>query len=174
MLAKLIKAMIGLIILLAVVIGVMASPLVGPKFVIEEGAVIRTSKAELWATLKAFDEYPRWNPYLVKIEGDFKVGETLAIDLVDGNFDGVTSVTATLTEIEENAYFCWQGYLLMPGIFDTQHCFTISALNDGISHIHQTESFGGLIAYALPAEDSMTPHVTASFIAMHNALIELF
>jgi hypothetical protein len=61
-----------------------------------------------------------------------------------------------------------QGRTAVPGIFDAEHCFTITARDDGRVHLSQHERFTGLLVPLFGR--SLDRHTKPAFDAMNAAL----
>ncbi|MFK7732088.1 MAG: hypothetical protein AB8B48_10775 [Pseudomonadales bacterium] len=164
-------SLLAVVAVLLLTLFVIHSDLVGPQFVVREEAKLKASSETTWRKLSNFKQYSDWNPYLTQIDGKFSVGEQLQVSLNDGNFDGTVVVTPHLSEIVIGEYFCWAGTLVVPGLFDTRHCFVIHDEGNN-SRIEQFEEFKGLIPMLFSVEENMAPHVRVSFKRMHEALAQ--
>jgi hypothetical protein len=54
-------------------------------------------------------------------------------------------VKPTVRRVEERREFRWLGRLLVPGVFDGEHSFTIELLDEGRSLFVQSERFSGFL-----------------------------
>jgi hypothetical protein len=64
----------------------------------------------------------------------------------------------------------WKGQLVMPGLFDGEHVFVLTALDGGRTRVDHAESFGGIL---LPIAKGMVYDATVrSFHALNAALSE--
>ncbi|MFK8020192.1 MAG: hypothetical protein AB8B86_10515 [Pseudomonadales bacterium] len=142
-----------------------------PAFVVRSTVALPAGLKQSWSLLSGFSSYPKWNPYLIKVEGHFAVGGVLEVQLIDGNFDDVLTVKPTVSEIVPGQSFCWRGKLKLPGLFDTRHCFVLKKSNTAGTLLEQFEEFGGLVAHIVPAEQNMTAHVEKAFNKMHQAMV---
>jgi hypothetical protein len=120
--------------------------------------------------LTDFSQYPQWNPYLIRVDGKFLPGETVAYTLVDGNFEQPLKGTARIEVIEAYEQFYWVGKLLMPGIFDTRHVFQLVPQGDGSTQLLHFEEFRGLLAVLLPDREKRATHTRHAFDSMNQAL----
>ena len=156
-----IKVMLAAILLFAVVVLPFAAGWVAPAFTLRSVIDLPATQKSSWRTLSDFSRYPDWNPYLPKIEGEFKNSAVLAVTLIDGNFEGPKVVMPRLTEITAPNRFCWGGVLLIPGIFDTRHCFVLHAINEQSTRFEQGEGLGGQLLLAAGRAAPGCPSVTA-------------
>ncbi len=167
--AKIVIPLTALLILTLVVFAKFMSP----AFTIRTETVLPASIEHSWQALSNFKKYPQWNPYLISVVGEFLPGEKITATLVDGNFDKPTTVYPRMELIEANKRFCWRGILLVPGLFDTRHCFVLHALSATETRLAHYEEFGGIIPRLVPAQESMTPETTRAFQLMNEALVQL-
>lgn len=81
---------------------------------------------------------------MVHAEGFAAVGEQLTIRMqpVDGK---VRTFRPTVLEVEPRRRLRWLGRLVMPGLFDGEHIFTLDPLVDGGTLFIQEERFRGLL-----------------------------
>lgn len=130
--------------------------------------VINASKQTVWAVLTDFAAYPAWNPFIVKIEGDLKLGGKLKNSLRSGN--QTMTFKPTITELLPGERFSWLGSLFVKGIFDGFHSFQIEELAENQVKLIHGEQFSGLLSSFILkkiGEDTRN-----NFIAMNRALKE--
>ena len=113
--------------------------LLGNKSVRAEG-VIDASPGEVWAVLADAPGYASWNPVLVRVEGEFREGETLKYGMAmpDGS---VADVNATVTHVEAERELRQKGGIPLVLSFDNR--LTLSPEN-GKTRVIQRESYGGI------------------------------
>jgi hypothetical protein len=130
--------------------------------------IINASAEKVWNILMDFEKFPVWNPFIVKINGQPRVGAALRVELKNGN--GVSVFKPKVLTAEINKTFEWLGSLPIPGIFNGQHYFKIEAISSNqIKFIHG-ENFSGLLAGLIMKQiGEQTLH---GFIAMNKALKE--
>lgn len=75
----------------------------------------------------------------------------------------------TVLVVDPNKELRWIGHLLIPGIFDGEHSFTIKPLNENQVLLIQNEEFNGLL---IPFFTSMFEDTGRSFEEMNRALKE--
>ncbi len=64
----------------------------------------------------------------------------------------------------------WRGRLLLPGVFDGEHCFEMSPLGEGRTRFVQREKFSGLLVPFL--WNRLATNTRRGFEAMNTALKE--
>ena len=98
----------------------------------------------VWAILTDFDSFPDWNPFMLRAQGNVKVGETIEVYVKQPDGIGMTFKPRVLAA-EPNREFRWKGRMVMPGIFDGEHIFEIEELGDGSCRFVQREQFTGIL-----------------------------
>jgi hypothetical protein len=99
---------------------------------------------EAWEVLADLGAYAEWNPFITKIEGDLRPGARLEVRLEPEGERGIT-LRPTVLAAEPGRELRWIGHLLVPGIFDGEHHFTIEAAGPGRVRFRQDERFGGIL-----------------------------
>lgn len=96
----------------------------------------------VYETLAAFERYPEWNPYHVRVAGSDVVGESLDVRVSrpDGVIVDVPHVR--LFEAEPCRALVWGGGI--PGVFHGEHRFDLRERKGGGTHVSHTEVFSGL------------------------------
>jgi hypothetical protein len=98
----------------------------------------------VWELLTDFDSYPHWNPFIRKISGQPAPGERLEVRLKPPGGRGMTFKPKVLNA-EPNRALRWLGHLLVPGLFDGEHSFTIQPLEENRVRFVQREAFKGVL-----------------------------
>ncbi len=98
----------------------------------------------VWAILTDFSSFPDWNPFMLRAQGNVKVGETIEVYLKLPDGMGMT-FKPTVLATEPNRGFRWKGRTVMPGIFDGEHIFEIEESGDGSCRFVQREQFTGIL-----------------------------
>ena len=73
----------------------------------------------------------------------------------------------TITDLEPERKVAWLGHLLVPGLFDGAHSFTLEPLSDGRTRLVQSETFRGLLVWF---SGRLLHNTEAGFAAMNEAL----
>ena len=123
----------------------------------------------VWAVLSDFASYPDWNPYLVHVEGEARVGTELSLTIVQRNWDAPFTVPATLTEVEPGSMLGWRGVAFFEGVHDTHHTFRLDPLPGDRTRLRQAEAFAGVLPHLI-YDDTLRGHTQAAFRAMNEAL----
>ena len=128
---------------------------------------INASAERVWQLLTDFRRFPEWNPFMPRVKGHLAANETLEVDLTLPNKFNMT-IKPTLIKVEPNRELRWLGHLIMPGIFDGEHIFTIERLSsDRVRLIHREEFRGWLVPLMLALVGKNTKR---GFETMNQAL----
>lgn len=128
---------------------------------------IQATPERVWQILTDFDAYPQWNPFMTEATGIASRGERLSIRMQP---DGGRAVTfrPTVREAAPGHRLSWLGRLLLPGIFDGEHSFTIEPLPEGGVRLTQQEDFRGVLVPLLAK--SLDGRTLPAFERMNQAL----
>ena len=111
---------------------------------IHSEVTIEASADEVWAVLSDFASYEAWNPSMKSMQGEATVGTRLTIRFAL-NGGRTMTMRPTVLVAEPGRELRWLGHLLMPGLFDGEHRFTIEEREPGRVTLHQDERFRGLL-----------------------------
>jgi hypothetical protein len=127
---------------------------------------IDTLPARVWAILLDIDAWPEWNPF-ARVKGRLAVGERLEVEIVPPGKRAMT-FHPTVVKLEPGRELRWLGHLGLPGMFDGEHGFRITAQDRGGCRFEQFEDFSGLLV--APIMWSAAAPTRAGFEAMNRAL----
>lgn len=105
---------------------------------------IQTTPERVWELLTDFIQFPQWNPFIRRVSGEMKVGARLEVYLQPAEGAGMTFRPIVLN-VESTRELRWRGHVLMPGLFDGEHIFTIEPLTESCVRFTQREIFTGLL-----------------------------
>jgi len=105
---------------------------------------IQASAERVWQLLTDFPSFPQWNPFIRKASGAIRVGERLEVSIQPSGASGMT-FRPTVLKAEPNRELRWLGHLLISGLFDGEHSFTIEPLGASRVRFTQREVFTGLL-----------------------------
>lgn len=105
---------------------------------------IHASDERVWQLLTDFASYPHWNPFIRRVSGEAKTGARLHVYLQPSGARGTTFRPRVL-KVEPKRELRWLGHLVIPGLFDGEHIFTIEPLEANRVHFVQRELFTGLL-----------------------------
>lgn len=118
----------------------------------------------IWQVLTDWDQYPNWNPFIKKIDGQLQLGNRLTAEIDTMTF------RPTITTLEAPYAFSWLGHLWFKGLFDGEHQFRLEALPDGRTRLHHSEQFNGLLVPLFKKQ--LLGKTKEGFEAMNRALKE--
>ena len=130
---------------------------------------INASGERVWRVLTDFGAYGEWNPFITSISGEVRRGARLKVRVHPPGGRGMT-FRPTVLAADRNRELRWVGRLLFPGIFDGEHAFLITPLENGGVRLRQQETFRGLLVPLL--RRLLDGQTRAGFEAMNRALKE--
>ena len=113
-------------------------------------AVYRTTFAvdapaeRVWEVLTDFDRWPEWNPSVPSIEGEPRVGSTVALTLAMPGRPSA-KVKAKLTEVVPGRRLVWDGHVGADRLFAGHREFLIDPQPDGTVLFTHVEDVRGLL-----------------------------
>jgi hypothetical protein len=105
---------------------------------------IQASKERVRQLLTDFAAFSQWNPFIRRVEGETKVGTKLEAYIQPSGASGMT-FKPTVLKAEPYQELRWLGCLLVPGLFDGEHIFTINVLGENRVRFTQQENFTGIL-----------------------------
>jgi hypothetical protein len=123
----------------------------------------------VWHLLTDFASYPQWNLFIHSIRGQPIRGEGLEVRIEPPGGRGMTFKPKVLNA-EDNRELRWLGHLLVPGLFDGEHSFTIESLAKNRVRFVQREAFKGLLVPLFAR--SLETNTQRGFEEMNRALKE--
>ena len=130
---------------------------------------INASGERVWRVLTDFGAYGEWNPFITSISGEVRRGARLKVRVQPSGGRGMT-FRPTVLAADRNRELRWVGRLLFPGIFDGEHAFLITPIENGRVRLRQQETFRGLLVPLL--RRLLDGQTRAGFEAMNRALKE--
>lgn len=87
---------------------------------------IKAKPEKVWDILTNFENYSKWNPFIVNISGDQKEGIKLKV-VISPNGPGGSKMKfkPEILSFKENKEFIWRGKALFSGLFDGEHRFIL-------------------------------------------------
>lgn len=105
---------------------------------------IQASAERVWQILTDFANFPKWNPFIRRVSGEPRKGARLEVFLQPSGARGMT-FRPEVIKAEPNRELRWLGHLLVPGLLDGEHIFTIEPLGANRVRFAQREIFTGLL-----------------------------
>src|SRR6266849_1329334 len=130
---------------------------------------IEAPAERVWGILTDFARFPEWNPFIRQATGEPKTGARLKIRL-EPTGGRAMSFKPKMLNVEPNREIRWLGRLLIRGLFDGEHSFTIEPLDEKRVRFTQREKFTGLLVPFMAK--SLDRDARRSFEEMNRALKE--
>jgi hypothetical protein len=106
---------------------------------------IQATPDHVWETLTDFAAYPDWNPFIAQADGQLVPDSRLELRMrLPGRRP--TTLRPKVLEAAPARRVRWLGHLLVPGLFDGEHAFTIEPTGPDQVRLTQQEEFRGLLA----------------------------
>jgi hypothetical protein len=109
---------------------------------------IAASPEEVWAVLADTEAYPDWNPFVRELTGKLREGGKLEVRIAPPGGRPMTFKPVVLAA-EPGRQLRWLGRLLVPGVFDGEHSFSLEPLDGGRTRFVQAERFSGILVRIL-------------------------
>jgi hypothetical protein len=128
--------------------------------------LIDASPERVWAALTDFAAYPRWNPFIVAIEGELAVGSRLKVCF--GSTDGrETNRRPVVLTLEPGHELRWLESLFIEGLFDGEHFFSLTRLDVQRTRLVHGGDFRGIL---LKYMGNTLTEIARGFVGMNQAL----
>ena len=111
---------------------------------IKTEVIIDTNPEKVWKILTNLSEYPNWNPFIKKLEGNLKIGEKLKVIIQPENSSKMIFNPRVL-EYKEGKTLKWKGKFIINGLFDGTHSFELIDNKNGTTTFIQSEIFKGIL-----------------------------
>jgi len=105
---------------------------------------IDAAPPRVWDTLVDFDAYPEWNPFIQTIRGAARPGGRLTVAIRPPGRRPMT-FRPLILRAQPHRELRWRGRLLLPGLCDGEHIFTIAPFSATRVRFSQRERFSGLL-----------------------------
>ena len=128
---------------------------------------IQATADRVWQHLTNLDNFHLWNPFILSAQGIVRLGEKVQIHVKSPQGKDLNFQT-TIIKVEPNHKLSLQGQLIIPGLFDRVHSFTIDSLGNNSVRFSQREKFSGLIVPLLAKY--LNTKVIHEFELMNRAL----
>lgn len=105
---------------------------------------IQASSERVRELLTNFTDFPQWNPFIRRASGELCPGARLEVYIQPSGAKGMT-FKPTVLKADPGRELRWLGHLLIPGLFDGEHIFSIEVLGEKRIRFTQREKFTGLL-----------------------------
>ena len=126
---------------------------------------IAATPQQVWEVLADLDAYRDWNSFIRSASGQVAVGSRLTLRMVPANGRAFT-MHPRLLEVQPAVLLRWIGRLIVPGIFDGTHRFSLEDLG-GHTRLTQSETFRGAL---VPFTGKNIAKTESDFRALNQAL----
>jgi hypothetical protein len=106
---------------------------------------INAAPERVWQVLTDLNGHADWDPFITHAAGDIAVGGKISVTIEPPGRKPIT-FKPTITQVKHNRELAWLGHVVMPGIFDGAHRFTLEPHGDG-TRLRQTEAFSGVLVW---------------------------
>ncbi len=130
---------------------------------------IEAPAERVWKVLTDFGKFPEWNPFIRQIGGETRVGARLQVR-IGASGTRAMSFTPKMLNVNPNRELRWLGRLLIPGLFNGEHSFTIEPLGEKRVRFVQREKFTGILVPFMAR--SLDRDAKRGFEEMNHALKE--
>ncbi|MGD0462120.1 MAG: SRPBCC domain-containing protein [Tepidisphaeraceae bacterium] len=124
----------------------------------------------IWTILTDFAHFQDWNPFITHIEGQPQRGARLTVTIQPPDSKAMRFRPVVL-KAEPGQELRWLGHLLLPGLFDGEHVFSIEPTGEKKVLFRQSEQFGGLLVPLLWGK--MGDKTRRGFEAMNEAIKQI-
>jgi hypothetical protein len=128
---------------------------------LEKSIDIAARPEEVWAVLVDFENYSRWNPFIVEAAGEARAGVELTLRMRPPGGRPVT-VRPRIQSVDRDRRLIWVGRLFVPGLWDVEHVFLLQPMPNG-THLKQSETIRGLLVSPLRRTIARTEKGFAEF-----------
>jgi hypothetical protein len=127
------------------------------------------SVERVWEVLTDFEAYPRWNPFIRRIDGVLAPRARLRVRIHPPGGKAIT-FRPVLLRVEPDRQLSWLGRTLIPGLFDGEHVFQMEPAAPGHVRFVHGETFRGLLVPLLAS--TLRTTTRRGFELMNAALKE--
>jgi hypothetical protein len=131
---------------------------------------IHAPKQRVWQLLTDFARFPEWNPFIRSATGKLEVNAQLKVFIQPPGQSGM-KFSPRVLRVQPEHELRWLGSLLLPGIFDGEHCFLIEIQTENQVRFIQREEFRGFLLPLL--WKSLDTNTRQGFENMNAALKKL-
>ncbi|KAF5552657.1 polyketide cyclase dehydrase [Fusarium mexicanum] len=139
---------------------------------IQESITIEAPPSQVWRVLMDLKSWPKWNTFVTSIEvqaphNELAVGSKQTITI-----DKTQSYTNVVSVLQPEKELRWNGSILTPIIFDTEHWCCLEAVEEGRStRFTQGERFSGILAPIAAAAGKLN-ELQEGYVRMNRDLKE--
>jgi hypothetical protein len=105
---------------------------------------ISAPPSRVWEVLTDFSHYPDWNPFILELKGDVRLGATIRYHFEFPRGIRIWTAAKILT-FERERELRWEAHFLTPTIFGGEHYFAMDAMTGSGTVFYHGEIFRGLL-----------------------------
>ncbi len=134
---------------------------------IQTEIAIDARASPVWEVLAEVSRFPEWNPVLKRTTGELAEGKRIVVTLEPPG-GKPSNFKPRIVRLEAGHELRWLGHVLVPGLFDGEHIFTVEPQDGNSVRFVQREEFTGLLAG--PLLRMIGERTKQGFEAMNEAL----
>ena len=127
---------------------------------------IEASAHRVWAQFTDFQNYPDWNPFIVRAMGQTRMGTELNIVIVTP-LGRELRFSPRVVRLTQNSHLTWTSGMFIPGLFDREISFDVEPLGEGRCRFVHTGRFRGILA---PFRSKVISDLERGYQRMNEAL----
>lgn len=112
---------------------------------IQHAIELQASPEAVWAVLTDTGAYGEWNPFIIRLTGELRVGAKLAARVLPPGDRRPATFKQTVLAVDPPRELRWLARVLIPGLFDGDHRFRIEPIADGCTRFTQSERISGVV-----------------------------
>ncbi|TCK92570.1 hypothetical protein EDC19_1719 [Natranaerovirga hydrolytica] len=105
---------------------------------------IQAPVEKVWKVLTDVEKYPQWNPFIKSLQGDLVEGEIIQVELQPADKKPMT-MRPQIILVQKERELRWKGRMFLPGIFDGEHIFELTVLENQTTQFIHREKFSGIM-----------------------------
>jgi hypothetical protein len=134
-------ALVALLVFLAGCAVLASAVLDRPASTVRQEMVVAAPRMRIWRLLTNFEQYERWNPYVVQARGDARIGNQLTFGTENGD-----ELEPEVMDVKSQRKLRWRTRRLAPGILDEEQTFRIIPVGDGRFRLVYEGRIAGVLA----------------------------
>lgn len=156
-------------VIIAIVFGLIIILLLGLNSVtnleLKTEVVFDAPKEKVWEVLTDTDNYTEWNPFIISVKGEMKLGAQITNVMLNQGKEN--TFTPVITVFDEYKSLEWLGSGI-GGTFKGNHYFKLTEIKDGKTKLLHGEKFSGLLSGLIMQMIGKDTH--ANFELMNEAM----
>jgi hypothetical protein len=129
---------------------------------------INAGKEQVWEVLTDFEEYPKWNPFLIQIAGKLNRKDLTKVTIRVPNVPEEFFYYATIKKEIPGQRLVWRSRLYAKELFAGRHVFDIQEVAENKVVLTHQETYTGVLIFFI--DPAFFGKVKRGINAMNNAL----